>query len=73
MPVMRKFLVFFLLVILSSSCFADQVFTLDKAIGSALRNNDQVIIAQKKMEASQAKVSQAFSGYLPSVSASLRT
>lgn len=67
---MKKSLVFLFLAVLSSSCFADQVFTLDKAIGSALKNNEQVIIAQKKMEASQAKVSQAFSGYLPSVSLS---
>jgi len=52
---------------MSSNCFADQIFTLEKAIGSALKNNEQVVVAQKKMEASQAKVSQAFSGYLPSL------
>lgn len=67
---MRKVHVLLFLAVLSSSCFSGQVITLDKAINSALKNNEQVVVAQKKTEAAQAKVSQAFSGYLPSLSLS---
>lgn len=67
---MRKTLSFIFFVLFSSSCFAGQAVTLDKAINSALLNNEQILVAQKKMEAAQARVSQTFSGYLPSLSLS---
>ena len=67
---MRKSLILLFLAILSSTCFAGQVINLDTAINSALENNEQVVIAQKKMETAQEKVSQTFSGYLPSISLS---
>lgn len=67
---MKKSLFFLFFVLISSVSCAEDVLTLDKAISGALANNEQITIAQKKAESAQAKVSQAFSGFWPSIALS---
>lgn len=62
------FLAFILL--LSGTCTGSGKMTIHETVHSALLNNEQVVIAASRVEASRARVSQAFSGYLPSLSLS---
>ena len=68
---MKRLLVLFcVLFAFASSAVAEAPLPLDKSIELGLEYNEAVIISQKKVEAAQAKVSQAFSGYLPQVNLS---
>ncbi len=66
---MKKIVLISIIVLMVSPSFADKL-TLEQSTSLALKNNEAVIIAQNKAEAAQARVSQAFSLYLPSVSLS---
>ncbi|MEK7377232.1 MAG: TolC family protein [Candidatus Margulisiibacteriota bacterium] len=68
---MKRLLVFLcIFFVYVASAVAEAPLTLDKSIELGLEYNEMVIISQKKVEAAQAKVNQAFSGYLPSVNIS---
>lgn len=68
---MKRLLVLLCVLFVSAQgAIAEAPLTLDKSTELGLIYNESVIIAQKKVEAAQAKVSQAFSGYLPQINLS---
>lgn len=64
----RLFVVSCLLSAVSCQLSHAAPLTLPQAIDLALKNNDSVMISQRKADAAKAKVAQAFSQYLPALS-----
>lgn len=57
------------IILFISNAFAEEL-TLEKSIEQGLKNNDQIIVAQEKVNAAKAKVTQALSYFFPSISLS---
>ncbi|MFA5097996.1 MAG: TolC family protein [Candidatus Margulisiibacteriota bacterium] len=64
----RSLSVIAFLLLLANAALPQTTLTLEQSIDLGLKQNEAVAVAQRKVEASQARVAQAFSGYLPSVS-----
>ena len=67
---MKKILIALMVVVCISGFSLGAELTLDDSINLALHDNQAVTAAQKKTEAADAKVSQAFSAYLPELALS---
>ncbi len=68
---MKKTALIIITVMLMSNAASGEVFTLDKAIRTALENNESVKTAAQELEKSEYVYNEAFSGALPKVEANL--
>jgi outer membrane protein TolC len=67
---MKKIISFLIVYAFTTPCLAVVELDLPSAVHFALSNNEQVIMSENRVKAARAKVSQSFSGYLPSLSLS---